>query len=309
MSHLLCLQFKKIIAHFSNVENSYNAKETLDPVTTESLVKQLKVPAEFYSFPIDDKNVYRVDSLIRSNPYNLNEDEIIQQWSTAKVTFKKNRVKRLGYCWHSCFGQFRKKSFRTLYGSSVSLLPTPSVPKVVEENQEKKREVQIETATAENGAENNELGDGEEKETSEAVIPHDTTSKLNAKTDFFKLKTRVVVEKQEVEERNLESKVNISSSTTTPPLDDAVSVTHPTAASSKESLEEKKEMQNGGNMKVVSKENANKRKSPRTVAEEESVSEEGTDDNVEEEDESESPEAVDDDGMLRLIRRFAAFVK
>ncbi|ODM96512.1 hypothetical protein Ocin01_10158 [Orchesella cincta] len=48
---------------------------------------------------------------VPSNPYNLSSTEIEHQYKTAKVASLKARVRRFA-CWHSCFGEFHKRTFR-----------------------------------------------------------------------------------------------------------------------------------------------------------------------------------------------------
>ncbi|CAL8137888.1 unnamed protein product [Orchesella dallaii] len=48
---------------------------------------------------------------VLSNPFRLSSHEIDKQYETAKVSGLKKRVRRFA-CWHSCFGQFRKRTLR-----------------------------------------------------------------------------------------------------------------------------------------------------------------------------------------------------
>lgn len=154
---------------------------------------------------------------IQSNPFRLSNNDIMQQIRSAKIPSLRNRVKRFA-CWHSCFGQFRRKAFRTLYPKSVTS-PTPITPlppvtttseaPVKEDKKDEKKEEKRETKDGSDAPDstplpgNNELGEGEPKAGSDV---NGIISKQNT-TDFFKLKTK---EKESVKLSNDSSNPSIT---------------------------------------------------------------------------------------------------
>lgn len=119
----------------------------------------------------------RVEMIFRArariNPYRLSAEEINYQFKSAKIPSLIKRTKRFS-CWHSCFGPFRKKEIRTLYGHPIQLFPTDTDSKP--ELGSRKRSVKLEEVPT-----NNELGEGgpNTSEPSQSGTANDKTLEAN----------------------------------------------------------------------------------------------------------------------------------
>lgn len=143
-------------------------------------------------FKILSNHVQEIDIFNSKNPYGLTLDEVRVQHDTAKVPSLQARVKRFA-CWHSCFGQFRKKSLKhPIVVRTSTAKPTSTSPLPVESPS---------THNVTTG-ENNELGDGADEEDVikvENKVENRRRKKASNPLDYFKLKTRMINAKIETE--------------------------------------------------------------------------------------------------------------